>query len=77
MQAVAVLDYSDGTVRLYNIPNSVDVLQWLHKHTDYSDDSCYYMVAPFGRPIAVVQYTNNKGEADNGCVETLRLNNGG
>ena len=45
---VAVMDYSDGSIKLYDIErrdnyDSEDIESWLVSNTNYSDSSCYYM----------------------------------
>jgi len=45
---IAVMDYSDGSIKLYDIErrdnyDSEDIESWLVSNTNYSDSSCYYM----------------------------------
>jgi len=45
---IAVMDYSDCSIKMYNIErrddyNSNDIESWLVSNTNYSDSSCYYM----------------------------------
>ena len=45
---IAVMDYSDGSIKMYSIErrddyDSEDIESWLVSNTNYSDSSCYYM----------------------------------
>ena len=53
---VAVMDYSDGSIKMYNIErrdnyDSEDIESWLVSNTNYTDSSCYYMYSEKGIPI--------------------------
>ena len=45
---VAVMDYSDGTIKMYTIErrdnfDTEDIESWLVSNTNYSNSSCYFM----------------------------------
>ena len=53
---IAVMDYSDGSIKMYNIEcrdnyDSEDIKGWLVSNTNYSDSSCYYMYSEKEIPI--------------------------
>ena len=62
---IAVMDYRDGSISLYEVPNKElphdelgcdDVEQWLYDHTNFSYDECCYMCND--RPIKI--YKNDR-----------------
>lgn len=45
---IAVMDYSDGKVKMYTVQmapdyQTEDVEDWLNNNTDYNDSNCYFM----------------------------------
>ena len=53
---IAVMDYSDGSIKMYNIErrdnyDTEDIESWLVSNTNYSDSSCYYMYSENEIPI--------------------------
>ncbi len=53
---VAVMDYSDGTIKMYTIERrddfgTEDVESWLVSNTNYSNSSCYFMWSEKEIPI--------------------------
>ena len=53
---IAVMDYRDGSIKLYLIQrrdgySSEDIESWLVSNTDYTDSSCYYMYSEKEIPV--------------------------